>query len=576
LARARLGVYEVTAQLGVGGMGEVYRATDTKLKRQVAIKILPSSLAADPDRLARFQREAEVLASLNHPNIAAIYGLEDADGVKALVMKLVEGEDLAQRITRGAISLDEALPIARQIAEALEAAHEQGIIHRDLKPANIKVRDDGTVKVLDFGLAKAMEPTVGSLPSVSQSPTITTPAMTQAGMILGTAAYMSPEQAKGRPADRRSDIWSFGCVLYEMLSGTRAFGGEDVPETLAVILTKEPDWSALPRSVPAGTRALLQRCLTKDRRRRLDSAAIVRLDIDEALTRPATDATTVHEDRDPLPARMIASVAFLAVGALAGWFAAMWFRAAPASSPPVAQLVANVSPAEHLLGVTPDERRLPPHRPSKWAVAWAPDGSRFVFTAVRGNTQQLYMRSLDRLESEPIPGTENSDTPFFSPNGDWLGFWQGNELKKMPANGGSIVRICATPPIMGASWGSNDVVVFGSPEARGLMRVPADGSTPPRQLTTAKDSGDISHRFPHVLPGGNAVLFTAIRDERATVVVRALETGEHTPLVEGADARYVASGHIIYVADNATLMAAPFDLEQRRLTGSPVGLWTAS
>ena len=278
----RLGVYEVTAPLGVGGMGEVYRATDTKLKRQVAIKILPWSLAGDPDRLARFQREAEVLASLNHPNIAAIYGLEDADGVKALVMELVEGEDLAQRIARGAIPLAEALTIAKQIAEALEAAHEQGIIHRDLKPANMKVREDGAVKVLDFGLAKAMEP-ISRAPNVSQSPTITTPAMTQAGMILGTAAYMSPEQAKGRTADKRADIWAFGVVVFEMLTGQRLFTGETISDTLASVLKTDPDWRTLPDAVPSSLRRLLRRCLEKDPKRRLQAIGEARVQIEDLL-----------------------------------------------------------------------------------------------------------------------------------------------------------------------------------------------------------------------------------------------------------------------------------------------------
>src|SRR5262249_49630492 len=256
---SRLGPYEIVAPIGAGGMGEVYRARDTKLDRDVALKVLPDSFVHDPDRLARFQREAKVLASLNHPNIAHIHGLEESNGVRALVMELVEGEDLAQRLTRGAIPIDEALPIAKQIAEALEAAHEQGIIHRDLKPANIKVRPDGTVKVLDFGLAKALEATVTPNASASISPTITTPAMTQAGVIMGTAAYMSPEQAKGRPADKRSDLWSFGCVLYEMLAGCRTFGGEDVSDTLAHVLMKEPEWSALPATTPAPIRRLLAR-----------------------------------------------------------------------------------------------------------------------------------------------------------------------------------------------------------------------------------------------------------------------------------------------------------------------------
>ena len=279
----RLGVYEVVAAIGAGGMGEVYRARDTRLKRDVALKILPESFASDPDRLARFQREAELLASLNHPNIAGIYGLEEGDGTRALVMELVEGETLADRIAAGPIPLHEALPIARQIAEALEAAHEQGIIHRDLKPANVKMRPDGTVKVLDFGLAKALEPTSARGTDATASPTITTPAMmTGVGTILGTAAYMAPEQAKGRPADKQSDIWAFGCVLFEILTGRRCFDGEDVADTLAFVLTKEPDWSALPPNALPSIANLLRRCLEKDRRKRIGDVAAALFAIDEA------------------------------------------------------------------------------------------------------------------------------------------------------------------------------------------------------------------------------------------------------------------------------------------------------
>ena len=292
-AGAHLGPYEILGALGAGGMGEVYRARDTKLNRDVAIKVLPEAFTTDPDRLARFKREAHVLAALNHPNIAAIYGFEESDGVRALVLEFVNGPTLADRIAHGRLPIDEALPIARQIAKALEAAHEQGIVHRDLKPANVKLRDDGAVKVLDFGLAKALEPAAMPNPSVTTSPTITSPALTQFGMILGTAAYMAPEQAKGRAADKRSDVWSFGCVLYEMLTGKRPFDGDDVSDTLAAVLRGEPDWQALPAETPTAIRRLLRRCLEKDRKRRLADAADARLETDDALTSPAIDAQTV-------------------------------------------------------------------------------------------------------------------------------------------------------------------------------------------------------------------------------------------------------------------------------------------
>ena len=326
----RLGPYEITAQIGVGGMGEVYRATDTKLKREVAVKVLPSHVAADPERLGRFQREAEVLASLNHPNIAAIYGLEEADQTKALVMELVEGPTLADRIARGAIPIDEALPIAKQIAEALEAAHEQGIIHRDLKPANIKVRPDGTVKVLDFGLAKAMEPTGTMSPGMSQAPTITTPAMTQAGMILGTAAYMSPEQAKGRTVDKRSDVWAFGAVLYEMLSGRRAFDTEDVSETLAAVLMKEPDWTALPRTTPPAITTVLQRCLQKNPKQRIRDIGDASLALEGAFETTAAQTTGAAAMPQPAAWRraVVPVTAVIISAALTG--AAVWFAVRPA------------------------------------------------------------------------------------------------------------------------------------------------------------------------------------------------------------------------------------------------------
>src|SRR5262245_27224922 len=368
----RLGVYEVTAQIGEGGMGQVFRAHDPRLNRDVALKILPDAVASDPDRMARFTREAQTLAALNHAHIAQIHGLEESGGVRALVMELVEGEDLSHRIGRGRISLADALPIAKQIAAALEAAHEQGIIHRDLKPANVKVRPDGTVKVLDFGLAKAMEPTGGASPHVTRSPTTSTPAMTQAGMILGTAAYMSPEQAKGRAADRRSDVWAFGVVLYEMLTGQNPFKGEDVSDTLAFILTREPDWATLPEDTPPPIRRLLRRCLEKDRTRRLDSAAAARLEIEEALAPSAVDGVTT-----PLvPARaawsrtipwtLAALMLGLAIAVVLLW--APW-RAEKPVDRPVARLDVDLG----------TDVSLPPPSTFGSSIAISPDGTRLVY-----------------------------------------------------------------------------------------------------------------------------------------------------------------------------------------------------
>src|SRR5262245_52994474 len=417
----RLGPYEITAQIGVGGMGEVYRARDTKLQRDVAIKVLPESLAHDTERLARFEREARTLAALNHPNIGQIHGLEESDGIKAIVMELVEGPTLADRIAEGPIPLDEALPIAKQIAEALEAAHEQGIIHRDLKPANVKVRPDGVVKVLDFGLAKALEPASAGSTDATTSPTITSPAlMTRVGVILGTAAYMSPEQAKGRAADKRSDVWAFGCVLFEMMTGRRAFEGEDISDTLAAILRGEPDWTALPANVSPALIPLLRGCLDKDRRRRVADLSTARFIIDragEAVTGVAVS-----------PISRIRRAALIATGVCIGALAAgfgVWNLKPPAevTAPPTRTLI-SVAPADQLRSL-PVDQTIGEGRPSRTTLSLSPDGRSLVFSAVRGGQQELYLRKLDQLEATPIAGTEGSSIPFFSPDGQWVGFWVG-------------------------------------------------------------------------------------------------------------------------------------------------------
>ncbi len=419
----RLGPYEVAAQIGVGGMGEVYRATDTNLKRAVAIKVLPASVAADAERLARFQREAEVLASLNHPNIAQIHGLEKSDGITALVMELVEGPTLAEQIAGRAgpsgpagLPIDEALPIAKQIAEALEAAHEQGIIHRDLKPANIKVRPDGTVKVLDFGLAKAMAPAAGPSPSASMSPTITTPAMTQAGMILGTAAYMSPEQARGAPVDKRADLWAFGVVLWEMLTGTRLFEGATVSDTLAAVLKTEPVWTALPPATPPAIRRLLRRCLEKDRRRRLDSAAGARLEIEDALLAPSafegSAATAVTTSAAPATSSTsrgrLALMAALAVAAV--------------------MIVAMAVPTVRHLRETPaPETRVEISTPATdepASFALSPDGRQIVFVASGDGTSRLWVMPMagDRTPSALLKTPFREAYGEFSPDNRWVAY----------------------------------------------------------------------------------------------------------------------------------------------------------
>ena len=414
----------------------MYRATDTNLKRTVAVKVLPESVAGDADRLARFQREAEVLASLNHPNIAHIHGLEKSAGATALVMELVEGPTLADRFAQGAIPVSEALPIAKQIAEALEAAHEQGIIHRDLKPANIKVREDGTVKVLDFGLAKAMEPTGVASPGVSQSPTITSPAMmTQAGMILGTAAYMSPEQARGATVDKRADLWAFGVVLWEMLTGMRLFEGATVSDTLASVLKSEPEWQALAQTTPSAIRRLLRRCLEKDRKRRLDSAADARLEIEEALTAPPTIVGVV-----PSAARRTrwttAGIAILsAITAVVVTVVVLRLRSPEQASRggSVARLELNLPSGVELYV-------------NAQSVAFSADGTRVAFVGVAGGVRQLYIRRLDQFEAAVVRGTLNATACFFSPDGRAVGLISGGGLKTVSLADGLIAPLVVRIP----------------------------------------------------------------------------------------------------------------------------------
>jgi hypothetical protein len=487
LARGtRLGVYEVTAQIGEGGMGQVYRATDTQLKRQVAIKILPPSLAADADRLSRFQREAEVLASLNHPNIAAIYGLEDAEGVKALVMELVEGEDLAQRTARGPIPLDEALPIARQIAEALEAAHEQGIIHRDLKPANIKVRADGAVKVLDFGLAKAMEPTAISSPSMSMSPTLTTPAMTQAGIILGTATYMSPEQARGKPVDRRADIWAFGCVLYEMLSGRVAFAADTVSDTIVAVLSREPDWRALPDTVPPAVLLVLKRCLQKHQSLRMRDIADARFQIEEALSAPGPSTPPIPRARSRMD--------------YAGWAVAAFVAIAGAIVISAGRRAATEMPEMRVQIAMP-----PADDPFSFAIA--PDGLSVVTQGRADGVFKLWLRALASDDGRPLMGTEGATFPFWSRDSGSVGFFAGGMLKRIDLASGFVRTLASAPNPRRGAWSSEGTIIFGA-SVGPLYQVPADGGA----ITAATNllPGQAGHRWPQFLPDGRRFLVFAM------------------------------------------------------------------
>ncbi|MDO8678348.1 MAG: protein kinase [Acidobacteriota bacterium] len=565
-AGTRVGPYEIIAALGAGGMGEVYRARDTRLKREVAVKILPPSLAADMDRLARLQREAEVLASLNHPHIAAIYGLEEADGVKALVMELVDGEDLSERIRRGPLSIDDALAVAKQIAAALEAAHERGIIHRDLKPANIKVRPDGTVKVLDFGLAKAMEPTGAAASDAAESPTITALAMTEAGVILGTAAYMSPEQACGKPVDRRTDIWAFGCVLYEMLTGKRAFGGETTSETRARVIEREPDWFRLPTTLSPAIGTYLRRCLQKDPRQRVQAIGDVRLALEGAFETAvpplAALAIAPHRRRTAL----VGAAAILASAAIIGTLGWSAIRPAERVPPHVSRL--QVAPlGSAALSVTWNDRDL----------AITPDGSRVVYVGNGGT--QLFVRALDALAPVAV-FTGMPRGPFVSVDGQWIGFADGRGvLKRVAVTGGpavTLARFDTTGPV-GATWGPDDTIIVATANVTtGLLRVSAaDGSI---TLVTRPDheQGEADHFWPEMLPGDHAVLFTitalAGGLDAAQVAVLDLQTGKHRVLVRGGShAHYVSSalasparagdggGHLVYAAAG-TLRAVPFDL----------------
>ena len=565
----RLGPYEIQSALGAGGMGEVYRARDTRLNRDVALKVLPDDFAADPDRLVRFTRESQLLASLNHPNIAAIYGLEDGPAeaghhVQALVLELVDGPTLADRIAQGPVPLDEALLIARQIADAIEAAHEQGVIHRDLKPANVKLRPDGMVKVLDFGLAKAFEggAAPGAVdrgvrlqPDLTASPTLSV-AATRLGVILGTAAYMAPEQAKGKGVDKRADIWAFGVVLYEMLTGRRAFDGEDISEILASVIKGSANLDRLPAGTPPRLRELVARCLEKDVRKRFRDIG----DVGQELERVQSDprgTPVAPPGAQQVPARplhlwvggAVALTALLVGGAV--W---MLKPAPPLEPRPTARFT-------HTLAEDQQFRNT-----GRTVVAVSADGRQFVYNTSGG----LYLRSLDGLTARLVQGTEGSLTnPFFSPDGQWIGFYAGEELRKIPVAGGTAVVLCKAVNPFGASWGADDTILFGQPE--GIVRVSANGGMP--ELLIATEKGEQVHG-PQMLPGGQWVLFSVTRQinrwDVAEIVAQSLASGERKVLWRGgSDARYVPTGHLVYALGDA-LFALPFDLDRVTVSGGPV------
>jgi serine/threonine-protein kinase len=544
--------YRILAKLGAGGMGEVYRAEDLNLNRQVAIKVLPDIFAGDPERLARFQREAKVLAALNHPNIAAIHGVEEADGKRFLILELVEGESLKTRLDRGNLAIEDSLEVCRQIAEGLEGAHEKSIIHRDLKPGNIMVTSDGKIKILDFGLAKAFSAETTAMDIIS-SPTITAD-MTKPGILLGTAAYMSPEQARSRAVDKKTDIWAFGCILFECLSGRRAFEGETITETLATILKGDPPWDLLPENTPSRVKELLRRCLRKDPSERLHDVADARIEIADVIAQPQISelhlARPAH--RGLFIAALIVTLLIVAIGA-----SFLTWKLKTVASQPIVRTAIDISEGMQLTRGT-----MGPAFPE---VALSHDGKFLVYSAsLNGSVEKamLYRRSLDRNEATPIPGTEGGRYPIFSQDGQWLVFSAQGSLKKLATVGGGIPStICACPDTpMGITWGSDRRIVIGT-SMHGLQIVDADGGKL-KSITTPDPAKEASHVLPYFLPGGKALLFTAkphMWGTRSNIELFSINTGQRKALIEnGADARYVPTGHVVFLREG-TLMAVRFD-----------------
>ena len=561
--------YEVGEKIGAGGMGVVYQATDTKLNRQVALKVLPEEFAKDSARMARFRREAQLLASLNHPNIAAIYGLEQEGDTQAIAMELVDGLTLAERIKQGAIPLDESLNIAKQIAEALESAHEQGVIHRDLKPANVKVKDDRQVKVLDFGLAKALEDPQSN-PDMSNSPTLSV-AATRAGIIIGTAAYMSPEQARGQATDKRADIWSFGVVLFEMLTGRQVFEGETISDILAAVLRAETDFDALPKSMPRSIRNLLVRCLTKDRKQRLRDIGEARIVIDRYLADPSSSAAELSDGGDgamsPMKRWLPWGVAALAGLTAVTAFAFMWRGDSPSPTP--------VGTFEFKL---PDDIVL--NLIDEPALAISPDGNRIAFMARReGGESQLFIRQRDRLNVQPVPGTENGTSPFFSPDGEQLAFFSDGHLRKVHLNNQTVTTLAPGPQPRGGVWLPDDTIVFSGSYLAGLSRISANGGSIEEIAVPDNEKGERSYRWPAILPGGHVILFTIgtidspNNYDNSPIAAIDLNTGEQKIILDGGyGVRYAPSGHLVFGREGK-LFAVPFDVDSLETRGAPIPLF---
>jgi WD40 repeat protein len=552
-------------------MGEVHRALDRNLGRHVAIKILPAAFADDQERLARFEREARLLAVLNHPHVATIYGLEGAEGHRFIVMELVEGEALKTRLDRRPLEVGEALELCRQIAEGLEAAHEKGIVHRDLKPGNILITTEGAAKILDFGLAKAYAGETTGI-DIANSPTITA-RMTEPGIILGTAAYMSPEQARGRSVDKRADIWAFGCIVYECLTGKRPFQGDTVSDTMALILKGEPDWAALPPNTPPNIVTLLRRCLQKHPRNRLHDIADARIEI-EAPAAPAAETAPVRRLL-PLPWLAGGAAVVLLAGILIGRYLIRHFGSAPSAQ--VVTSIIKVEPGHWLDGL---RRAWELQRPSRTAMAISSDGRFIVYSAVKENPgpddrPRLYLRRLDRPEARPIAGTEGGINPFLSPDNRWVGFWADGKLMKISADGGVAAVLCDAPRIFGANWGLDNSIVFTDRVGGGLTKISAEGGKP--EILTEPDPAreETSHHLPFWLPDGKGILFTVLKhhwDTQPHLASLRMDTREWRILLEdAADPRYVPTGHLVFLR-RATLMAVRFDLEKQEIIGQPAPL----
>ena len=557
-AGQRLGPYEILSAIGAGGMGEVYRARDTRLNRDVALKVLPEIFATDPDRMARFEREARVLGALNHPNIAAIYGLEEFGSGRALVMELVEGETLADWVSKGPIPLDEALPIAKQMAEALEYAHDRGVVHRDLKPANIKVTADGTVKVLDFGLAKAlMDEPVAADPR--DSPTLSMGA-TMPGVILGTAAYMSPEQAKGKPVDRRADIWAFGVVLFEMLTGKPLYLGETAAEIAAAVMMKEPNLNALPSKTPPAIRSLLGRCLEKNLRLRLQHIGEGRIVIEAVLSgvAPAERGTVIHKGRN----RLAWAVAAIAIVTTASLVFLSYFRRAPEDTQMIRFFV-SLPETWSLKGGGPEQGGLP--------LAVSPDGQRIAFVATSAEGKNvLWVRSLDALAGQALAGTEGASSPFWSPDSRFIGFFADRKLKKIEVSGGPPVTLCDALDNRGGTWSRDGVIIFAPTPTSALQRVSASGGVPTG--ATVLGEGEAGHFRPFFLPDGRHFLYritASLAYGGFPVYLASLDSRERKLLLKSDSNVVYSNGHLLYLRER-TLMAQPFDMRRQALTGDAV------